>query len=679
MLPRPAAVALHSLDDARCVAIGARSAGTVRIRRAMLAFAKRLSAALAMSAGIAAAAYTQAAAKPTQPATSRAAPVSGDRVLQHLRTTIDWYRRLSTLSQSSTLADNEIVHDRLQRTSVAAVQYAFDFATAASRLVEASRAPADTSGAPDSSDDAARLDRAATRVAGRVASLQARLATLDQQIARAPARAAADLSAQRAETQSELNLTLEVQKTIVELQRFAANMATRGVGGSASLTAQIAELQRSVPEARHGAAAARIGTTSPADTGAARPSTAAPAVAPETIQAPNGRSRGMVALTSQWFSLHNTRRSLLAAIDATDALSSEIDTLRASLSRQARTLVRAHAADSATVDPSQLAAAQRQFDSATVRFRQLSTLLVPIGEQDITVDDARATLSEWSDIIKSRANDVLGELVLRAVILLSSIAIVLFISEIWRRATFRYLHDARRRRQFLLLRRVAVAIALLVIIVLGFVSEVGSLATYVGFLTAGLAVALQNVILAVVAYFFLIGRYGVRVGDRITLAGVTGRVVDIGLIRIYLMELAGPELQPTGRIVVLSNAVLFQPSALFKQIPGAEYTWHTVTLSLPPTTDVAATQSTLKAAADKVYAGYRRGIDEQHATMQRLVDFDTSTPEPQVDVRFTEQALEFIVRYPVLPEQAAADDQLMLKALRETVGQQAAPPAAQPA
>ncbi|HEX6806835.1 MAG TPA: hypothetical protein VF118_02540 [Gemmatimonadaceae bacterium] len=613
-------------------------------------------------------------------------PVTADQVLQHLHLTIDWYRRLSTLSQSSDLADNEIAHDRLQRTSLAAVQYAFDFATAAARLIDASHAPADTS-AVDSWDDAARLQRSTVRVAAQVAGLQARLAALDSQVARAPARAQRDLAAQRDEQQSELNLALEVQKTLLELQRFAASVAARGVAGTGSLTGQIAEIERTIPEARRGTAApARPAPTAPTpaatttDTTAAAgvPTTLLPTV-PVTPATNASRSRGLLALASDWLALRGTRRSLSAAIDATDEVSTSIDTLRAAVGRQARTLVRAHAADTGAVDPSQLLAVQHQFDSATTRFRHLSTLLVPIGEQDITVDDTRGTLTEWSDIIKGRANDALGALVLHAVILLVSIAIVLFISEVWRRATFRYLHDARRRRQFLLLRRVAVAIALLVIIVIGFVSEIGSLATYVGFLTAGLAVALQNVILAVVAYFFLIGRYGVRVGDRITLSGVTGRVVDIGLIRIYLMELAGPELQPTGRIVVLSNAVLFQPSALFKQIPGADYTWHTVTLSLPPSTDVTATQSNLKSVADKVYATYRRGIDEQHAMVQRLVDFDTSTPEPQVDVRFTEQALEFVVRYPVLPEQAAANDQVMMKALRDAVGQQAAPTAEQPA
>lgn len=659
----------------------------------MLAFGKRLWIALVVGALFATAA--QAAAqrpapvpatpKPaaTKPAPSgRAAPVSGDQVLRHLHLTIAWYRRLSTLSQSSALADNEIAHDRLQRTSLAAVQYAFDFATAAARLIDAAHAPPDTSAAPDSSDDAARLERSATRAAGRVANLQSRLAALDDQISKAPARAQRDLSAQRDELQSEINLALEVQKTILELQRFAANMAAHGVGGTGSLTGQIAEVERSVPEAKHGTTAARPATSasatpaSGADTSAAARATAA--APPPALEAPppGSHPRGLIALASDWFSLRGTSRSLADAIDATDQLNKSIDSIRVAVGRQARTLVRAHAADSGTVDPSQLLQVQHQFDSATTRFRQLSTLLVPIGEQDITVDDARGTLGEWRDIIKTRANDVLGDLLLHAAILLASIIIVLFISEVWRRATFRYLHDARRRRQFLLLRRVAVAIALLAIIVIGFVSEIGSLATYVGFLTAGLAVALQNVILAIVAYFFLIGRYGVRVGDRITLAGVTGRVVDIGLIRIYLMELAGPELQPTGRIVVLSNAVLFQPAALFKQIPGAEYTWHTFTLSLPPSTDVTGTQAKLKSVADAVYAGYRRSIDEQHATVQRLVDFDTSTPEPQVDVRFSEQALEFVVRYPVLPEQAAANDQVMMKALREAVGQQTTTPAA---
>jgi len=41
------------------------------------------------------------------------------------------------------------------------------------------------------------------------------------------------------------------------------------------------------------------------------------------------------------------------------------------------------------------------------------------------------------------------------------------------------------------------------------------------------------------AYFFIIGRYGVQVGDRMTITGVTGDVVEVDLLRFYLRELAG--------------------------------------------------------------------------------------------------------------------------------------------
>jgi small-conductance mechanosensitive channel len=218
------------------------------------------------------------------------------------------------------------------------------------------------------------------------------------------------------------------------------------------------------------------------------------------------------------------------------------------------------------------------------------------------------------------------------------------------------------------LRRLVVTIALALVVIFSLVSQVGSVATYAGFVTAGVAVALQNPILAVVAYFFLMGRYGVRVGDRVTISGVTGRVVDISLLRIYLMELSGPDLHSTGRMVVLSNAVLFQPTAsLFKQIPGAEYLWHSVTLTIIATADVEDAYGKLRAAANKVYDTYRADIERQHAVAERFIEFDTAAPVPEVRVRLTDSGLECEVRYPVPHERSARIDQQMLDTLRKAV------------
>jgi small-conductance mechanosensitive channel len=292
---------------------------------------------------------------------------------------------------------------------------------------------------------------------------------------------------------------------------------------------------------------------------------------------------------------------------------------------------------------------------------------VPLGEQGIAVETTRATVGEWRDDVSERVGATARQLLLHSLLLVLAVAALLVLSEFWRRATFRYLHDVRRRRQFLVLRRVVIGMAVSLILVVSFVSEIGSLATYAGFVTAGVAVAMQNVILAVVAYFFLIGRYGVRVGDRITLAGVTGNVIEIGLVRIYLMELAGSDLHPTGRVVVLSNAVLFQPSALFKQVPGADYLWHIVTITLSAATDVVAAESRVEAAAESVFEEYRASIERQHAILQRFVDVETSVPRTDVRSRLTEAGLECTVRYPVDAPHAGAIDRKMIAAIRQAI------------
>src|SRR5258707_7484466 len=108
-----------------------------------------------------------------------------------------------------------------------------------------------------------------------------------------------------------------------------------------------------------------------------------------------------------------------------------------------------------------------------------------------------------------------------------------------------------------------------VILVLAFATQLGSAVTFAGLLTAGVAVALQNVIVSIVGYFFLIGKYGIRVGDRVQLGSRTGEVVDIGLVRFHLMELSGgvADSEPTGRIVAFSYSLVFQAtSRLLKQI-----------------------------------------------------------------------------------------------------------------
>jgi small-conductance mechanosensitive channel len=610
-------------------------------------------------------ARASASTAPGQPAAKP--PLTAGQVLGHVNQTVDWYRQTQDVERLPELAQDVVAYDRLRQAALAVVQRAFAFGHAAVPLVAANTAPG-------AAQPQAGLNQAIARINDRITALQAQLSQIDSRLAGASGQARTALRAQRNDINAALALEREVQSTLADLQRFQTSALVTQAHGPQDLLGQIEDLERSVPEARQAAGGgnASANPNSQSDGSRATASKAANATAPAGSPSSNFRpeSAGIIALIGEWFSLEGANGRLGSLASATNRMEKELAALRAPLIAQARSLISADTAAIDTQDTAQLDSVRLQLEDAANRFKQLATLLVPLGDQNFVLDDARGAIREWRDTIGGRLDTVGRYLLVKAGLLAFGIAVVLVISEISKRATFRYSRDVRRRSQFQTLRRVAVGVALVFVLVFGLVSQLGSLATYVGFLTAGLAVALQNVILSIVAYFFLIGRYGVRVGDRITLAGVTGRVVDIGLIRLYLMELAGTDLHSTGRVVVMSNSVLFQPQALFKQIPGANYPWHTVSVTLAASVDMQAAQKRLEAAADSVYEHYRGAIEEQHAAVQRLIDFETSLPRPEVRVGFAENGLEFAVRFPVQAGREATIDQMMLQAVRDALAQE---------
>jgi small-conductance mechanosensitive channel len=244
---------------------------------------------------------------------------------------------------------------------------------------------------------------------------------------------------------------------------------------------------------------------------------------------------------------------------------------------------------------------------------------------------------------------------------------VLIGSELWRRATFRYVKDARRRQQSMLVRRILVTTAVLLLVVFSLINELGSLATFAGFITAGLAVALQNVILSVAAYFFLIGRYGIRVGDRVQIGEVQGEVIDLGLVRMHVMELR--EGAPTGRVVVYSNAAVFSGN-FFKQLPGSSFAWHQVRLTLSPDSDYKLAESSLMAAVESVYATIRDELVAQHERVAQQLSISVAEPRPSSQLHFTDSGLEMVIRFAVPLARAAEVDDRVTKALLDAVARE---------
>ena len=292
---------------------------------------------------------------------------------------------------------------------------------------------------------------------------------------------------------------------------------------------------------------------------------------------------------------------------------------------------------------------------------------MPLTKAGVLLDQYRSNLDSWRAATRTQYFAALKTLAARLGLLLLLLAAVFAGGEIWKRAVFKYVQETRRRHQLLLVRRIVVWAVVIVIVGIAFATEASSFATFAGLLTAGIAVAMQSVLVSIVGYFFLIGKYGLRVGDHVQIGTVSGEVIDLGLVRLHLMEL-GPQHGPTGRVVALANAVVFQSSGgIFKQIPGVSLAWRELSLTLPGDADYAAVKERLLGAASRVLENYAEELERQTRELNKTSWGTTDKAEAQVQLRFSHDSIEAIVRYPVPLQRAAEVEERMSRALLEAV------------
>ncbi len=577
--------------------------------------------------------------------------INGTAILQHLNAVISWYRAASAGIQPSGQPSDTVYRENAHSLALETTQLAFQAAKAEAALIAAqtsggaNQAGATTAGKPD-------YTKMGTDITARIAALQSQIDAITKQIDSASKRNLPKLTSQREKLQGEIELNKAMQDAV---QRMSSFVGSSGEGATVGLPGSIAELEKTIPEL------------------ASMAKGQSPVLNSSSQQAVQQNPTGLIGQGELLYTELMGMHSIDQLIAQTGQLRNTVTNLRQPLMAELKNTIqqgqdRANQPPSTT--PAQLDADKKAFEDLTERFKQLTKATLPLSQEIILLDQSRSNLLVWRESVSSQYKVMMRAVLARLFVIGAALLLLTIFSDLWRRVTFRYVTDQRRRQHFMTLRRFVTGFLMLIVLVLGFVSEFSSLATFAGFITAGIAVALQAVILSVAAYFFVIGRYGIRVGDRISIAGVTGDVIDVGIVRMYLMELAGTsvDLYPTGRIVVFSNSVLFQASTpLFKQLPGTEYTWHEVAVAMAPGTNHEAAQEKLIGAVNSVFEHYREDIEKQYGDVERRIDIRMRPPAPEGQLRFGDSGLEYVVRYPVDIRSSAEMDGKVTRALLDTI------------
>jgi len=473
-------------------------------------------------------------------------PLTSDQVMASLNETIAWYReaRLAMRGLSSVFGRED------EQTALAVLRAAFEKARAQATLLSAGgRGAASVQPA-----DAGPLAGKRTEVEAAIQADREEIDHLQQRLQRAP-------RAQRPKVQDDLAAAtnrLELDRVRLD---FLTKLESAEVSSSSSTTDmdlahQIQTLEESLPELHS------TGERTPAAGAAAQTST------------PTGGNWGLV---QRFIGIYHTQGSLDRLALRTTALErrigKEVPATQASLHpvlSQLRAL---------TADPSpngSLAEGQKAFRTLLQQSKQLSAVIVSMRGELALVRRFAGDLEGWKASLDRERWVIVQSLGVGLVGVVISLAAILVGGMLWRVAAVRYVHDPYRRRLLLITRNVVVVAAMTLVLVFHFASELTMLVTGLGFAAAGIAFALQNVILALAGYFSMVAPNGIRVGDRVSLQGpfgyVHGEVIEIGLVRIRLRELAGDPLRPTSRIVVFPNSVVFTGSFFKHPTAAAERT-----------------------------------------------------------------------------------------------------------
>jgi small-conductance mechanosensitive channel len=161
-------------------------------------------------------------------------------------------------------------------------------------------------------------------------------------------------------------------------------------------------------------------------------------------------------------------------------------------------------------------------------------------------------------------------------------------------------------------------------------------ATFLGLLSAGVAIALSDVLKNLAGWAYILTRRPFRTGDRIEIGDHAGDVIDIRVFRFSILEIGNwvHADQSTGRIIHVPNGLVFtSPVANFTE--GFSFIWHEIPFLITFESDWKRAEVIFGAVLEKVAPGITgKAAERIKATAREYrIKYTHLTPMVYVSVR----------------------------------------------
>lgn len=269
-----------------------------------------------------------------------------------------------------------------------------------------------------------------------------------------------------------------------------------------------------------------------------------------------------------------------------------------------------------------------------------------VRRQVALVRDDGEKLASWSGIATEESGDSLLRVGSRVGIILAVIALILILSHYLKKLPQKFTNEGKNLYYFRKLISFTSGLLIAAIVLLNFMGDFGSLSAVVGLAGAGLAIALQDPIVSLVGWFLIVGRFGISVGDRVEINHVKGDVVDIGLLRIAVLEVGnwvGAE-QSTGRVVFFPNSFIFK-NHYFNYSTTNSFIWDEIRITVTCESDWKKARQIIEHVAASVTQPFVDEARRSQEQVSRRFHINVGTLTPYVYVSIADRGVDLLLRY----------------------------------
>jgi len=195
-------------------------------------------------------------------------------------------------------------------------------------------------------------------------------------------------------------------------------------------------------------------------------------------------------------------------------------------------------------------------------------------------------------------------------------------------------------------------VSLMGVIIIGRIWLTGmeTLVTFLGLLTAGIAIALKDPLMNIAGWIYILMRKPFNVGDRIEISGVAGDVIDIRIFQFSILEIGNwvQADQSTGRVLNIPNGVIFN-MILGNYTRGFEYIWNEIQVLITFESNWKKAKDILQKIADDYATEHQLAIEKNLREVSQPYLLKVGTITPIVYTAVENSGVMLTIRYLCTP------------------------------